>query len=150
MPAPRAVLDTNVLLSALLFRTGRLAALRRAWQSGRVIPLACRQTLDELTRCLAYRKFQLTESAIACALAELVPHVEVMGLRTDRVPAAAAALRCRDPKDQMFLDLAHQAQANCLVTGDDDLLSLRAATAAAGGFRILSPAEFLGELALEP
>lgn len=150
MPAPRAVLDTNVLLSALLFRTGRLAALRQAWQSGRVIPLACRQTLDELTRCLAYRKFRLTEADIARALVELVPYVEVIALPDSIQALRAPALHCRDPKDQMFLDLAHTAKADCIVTGDEDLLVLREAAAAASGLRILTAAEFLGTLAMTP
>ena len=36
---PRVVLDTNVVLSAILFKHGRLAALRQAWQAALCMPL---------------------------------------------------------------------------------------------------------------
>jgi predicted nucleic acid-binding protein len=50
---PRVVLDTNVVLSALLFRGGPTARLRDAWQNGRFVPLASTITADELVRVLA-------------------------------------------------------------------------------------------------
>lgn len=53
---PRVVLDTNCVVSALLFSRGRLAWLRRAWQSGRVVPLVSRGTATKLIRVLAYPK----------------------------------------------------------------------------------------------
>ncbi|MEO6623401.1 MAG: PIN domain-containing protein, partial [Nitrospirales bacterium] len=55
----RVVLDTNVVVSALLFRSGRLAWLREAWTSGRVVPVLGRETLAELMRVLAYPQFGL-------------------------------------------------------------------------------------------
>ena len=54
----RAVLDSNVVLSALVFGR-RLFWLRRAWASGAVTPIACRETVTELLRVLAYPKFRL-------------------------------------------------------------------------------------------
>ncbi|KAF0146134.1 MAG: hypothetical protein FD153_176 [Rhodospirillaceae bacterium] len=48
MTQPRLVLDTNVLLSALLFHAGSLAWLRHAWQSDVIRPLASRDTTAEL------------------------------------------------------------------------------------------------------
>jgi len=53
--AHRVVLDTNIVLSALLFNAGRLAWVRHAWQRQRVQPLVCRATVNELMRVLAYR-----------------------------------------------------------------------------------------------
>ena len=50
----RAVFDSNVVLSALVFGR-RLFWLRRAWASGAVTPIACRETVTELVRVLAYR-----------------------------------------------------------------------------------------------
>ena len=58
--ARRVVLDTNTVLSALLFVNGRLVPLRTAWQSSEVTPLLCAQTVEELLRVLAYPKFKLT------------------------------------------------------------------------------------------
>lgn len=51
---PRVVLDTNVVVSALLFGGGAAAAVRAAWQAGRIAPLASTATAGELVRVLAY------------------------------------------------------------------------------------------------
>jgi len=56
---PRAVLDTNPVLSALVFSTGNLVTLRREWQSRRFTPLVSKATAGELIRVLAYPKFRL-------------------------------------------------------------------------------------------
>ena len=56
----RVVLDTNVLLSALLFQAGIVSQLRVEWRSGIIRPLASRQTTAELIRVLGYPKFELT------------------------------------------------------------------------------------------
>lgn len=50
MSPPRLVLDTNVLLSALLFRSASMTWLRTAWQSESILPLASRDTVSELLR----------------------------------------------------------------------------------------------------
>ena len=50
--APRAVLDTNVVLSALLFPRGQLSWLRAAWQQGRLRPLVSKVTTEELMRAI--------------------------------------------------------------------------------------------------
>ena len=55
----RVVHDTNVAVSALLFRAGRLAWLRDAWAAGTVVPLVCRSTVAELEQVLFYPKFDL-------------------------------------------------------------------------------------------
>lgn len=116
----RVVLDTNVLVSALLFEGGRLAWIRQSWQSGRVKPVLAEPTARELLRVLAYPKFQLTPAEIEQLLAELLPWSE-----TWRQPLEASEYRCRDRKDQMFLDLALTASVEVLVSGDADLLALR-------------------------
>jgi predicted nucleic acid-binding protein len=64
---PRVVLDTNVVVSALVFGTGRLAEMRIAWQGERLLPLVSKATVEELLRVLAYPKFQLTRRCpVAC------------------------------------------------------------------------------------
>jgi predicted nucleic acid-binding protein len=49
------VIDTNLVLSALVFAQGRLTPLRQAWQAQRILPLVSRATTAELT----YPKFKL-------------------------------------------------------------------------------------------
>jgi len=116
----RVVLDTNILISALLFH-GRLSWLRDAWHRQQVRPLLCRATVRELLRVLAYPKFRLIEPEINALLAELLPATETIDLGRRR---GHGLPRCRDPHDQVFLVLAQVAEADALVTGDNDLLTL--------------------------
>ena len=58
----RVVLDTNVVLSALVFGGGFAGQARVAWQAGAIQPLASTATVQELVRVLAYPKFRLTQA----------------------------------------------------------------------------------------
>jgi len=121
MPSPRIVLDTNIVLSALVFGEGRLAWVRQAWQRGQLQPLVCRDTVGELLRVLAYPKFKLTAREQQELLGDFLPYAEAVTL-----PAPWPDLpACRDAKDQVFLALAHGAGADALVSGDADILALR-------------------------
>jgi putative PIN family toxin of toxin-antitoxin system len=119
--AHRVVLDTNIVLSALLFSAGRLAWVRHAWQRQQIQPLVCRATVSELLRVLAYPRFKLTEAEQKDLLADFLPYADVVDL-TDPWPDLPV---CRDEHDQVFLVLAHLGQADCLVTGDGDILAMR-------------------------
>lgn len=128
----RVVLDTNCLVSALLFG-GRLAWLRAAWQTGRLVPLLSRATTRELLRVLDYPKFALTAEEQEDLLADLLPFAETVAVPEPPPPTPAP----RDPSDRPFLELALAARADALVSGDADLRSLAGRVAVA----ILSPAE---------
>jgi len=73
----RVVFDTATVVSALLFEEGRLAWLRQHWQEGGCVPLISRTTAAELTRVLAYPKFQLTSDDRREILAGYLPYVSV-------------------------------------------------------------------------
>jgi len=118
----RIVLDTNTVLSALLFGAGRLAWVRRRWQRNQILPLVCRTTVSELLRVLAYPKFKLTPAEQKDLLADFLPYAEVVDL-PNPLPDLPV---CRDEHDQIFLVLAHVGKADYLVTGDTDLLAMRA------------------------
>jgi len=117
----RVVLDTNVVLSALLFSEGRLAWIRRAWQHAHIQPLVCKETVNELLRVLAYPKFKLTDAEQQNLLQDFLPYAEVVRL-SQPWPVLPA---CRDKKDQVFLVLAHEGRAQVLITGDHDILAMR-------------------------
>jgi len=117
----RVVLDTNAVLSALLFSAGRLAWMRHAWQRGQWQPLVCKETAAELLRVLAYPKFKLSPAERQELLADYLPYADAVTLPVPW-PALSA---CRDEKDQVFLVLAHVGRADALVTGDADLLAMR-------------------------
>ena len=116
----RVVLDTNIVLSALLFNAGRLAWMRQAWQLSEIRPLVCRASANELLRVLAYPKFRLRETEQKNLLADFLPYAEVVSL-PDPCPNLPL---CRDECDQVFLVLARVGKADFLVTRDADILEM--------------------------
>ncbi|MDO9067759.1 MAG: putative toxin-antitoxin system toxin component, PIN family [Deltaproteobacteria bacterium] len=115
----RVVLDTNVLVSALLFG-GRIGILRDWWKSGRIIPLISRETFAEFRKVLSYPKFKLSQGEIRAILNdEILPFVEPLDI-TKQVTGV-----CRDAHDDIFLSVAVCGGASHLITGDQDLLVLK-------------------------
>ena len=102
----RVVLDTNTVLSALLFERGRLAWIRELWTGAKILPLVCPATVRELIRALAYPKFKLSEGEIQVLLAAYLPFTEVVDLRDDTVVAVPL---CSDPDDQAILTLSERS-----------------------------------------
>jgi putative PIN family toxin of toxin-antitoxin system len=116
----RAVIDTNVVVSAFVFRAGALAWLREAIVNGALIPLVSDETLAEMVRVLAYPRFGLTVEDRENIIVHYMEHAEAI-----KQPRTRARLpQCRDPHDEMFIRLAYAAKADAIVTGDDDLLTL--------------------------
>ena len=119
MNSLRLVLDTNVMVSAVVFTAGSLSWLRVSWRSKAIIPLASRDTTNELLRVISYPKFDLTSDDIEHLLADYLPWCEPVTVsEPPRVP------ECRDPFDRPYLELALCGEADALVTGDRDLLAL--------------------------
>ncbi len=79
----RDVLETNNVLSALLFPDGRLTWMRTLWASGRINPLCSRKTATELVRVLAYPQFQLDENEIREVLDSYLLYVDVVDVPDD-------------------------------------------------------------------
>lgn len=132
----RAVLDTNVVISALLF-SGSPSQLVAAWQSSRLRPVVSAAILNEYIRVMAYPKFKLTNSEIRGLVEEeLLPFIE-----TVRVPSSVIP-KLRDPEDAKFITCATTAGVRWVVSGDDDLLSLHRVKSV----EIVSVATFLLEL----
>ena len=129
----RVVLDTNVLLSALLFRSGRMSWIAPLWACGRIVPLVSKVTAEEFIRVLDYPKFHLAPLEKQAILEAFLPYVEAVSVK-----GAAGCPPCRDPHDVPFLALARQGRAACLVTGDDDLLAVIGRTP----YAILTPEAF--------
>ena len=76
-PPPVVVLDTNLVLSALVFAGGRLLPLRVAWRSGRIVLLVPTATASELMRVLDYPKFKLSAQDRDELLADYLPHCRI-------------------------------------------------------------------------
>jgi putative PIN family toxin of toxin-antitoxin system len=130
----RVVLDTNVVLSALLF-SGATARLVGMWQSRQFELLVCASILKEYTRVLAYPKFQLDQKLIIDILHhDILPYVTPVS-----IPAHIPPVILEDPTDDIFLACAVSGTADALVSGDMHLLRL----GQYNGIPILDPSAFL-------
>lgn len=135
MIAPlRVVLDTNVVLSALVFGGGAAGRVRRAWQQGALLPLASTATVKELVRVLAYPKFCLSQAEQDELLADYLPYTKTV--RIPQPPPQVPA--CRDVLDAPFMHLAVAGRAHVLVSGDQDLLAIAAAFEQASACPVLT------------
>jgi putative PIN family toxin of toxin-antitoxin system len=115
----RVVLDTNVLISALLFK-GELSRIVGLWQKGKIIPVISKETFDELKTVLEYPKFSLSRAEIKSLIKhDILPFFEVVHV-SKHVKGA-----CRDPGDDKFISCAISASADWIVTGDKDLSDLK-------------------------
>jgi len=115
----KVVLDTNVLISGLLF-TGETSRVVRLWQDRRIIPVISRETFEELRSVLQYPKFALSRQEIRDIIEiEILPYFEVIDV-VRRVRNV-----CRDPEDDKFIACAISGGVDYLVTGDRDLADMK-------------------------
>lgn len=142
----RVVLDTSVVLSALVFGIGPAGRLRLAWQRRGFVALASRATVQELVRVLAYPKFRLTAQEQEELLADYLPYTEVVVIPS-QVPSVP---QCRDPLDAPFLHLAVAGGADLLVSGDRDLLAMAVEFNETSGCRIVGLDAFFSILTDAP
>jgi uncharacterized protein len=127
------VIDTNVLVSALLFGgvPGKLIPL---WREKTIRPKVSKEIIEEYIRVLAYPKFQLSKEEITFLLhSEILHHFEI--LRVKEGPT----LVVKDPSDDKFIRCAQAAGARVIISGDQHLLKL----SPYHQIRILSPSDFL-------
>jgi putative PIN family toxin of toxin-antitoxin system len=115
----RVVLDTNVLISCLLFK-GKLSRIVELWQKGKIVPIISKETFEELRIVLEYPKFSLSHVEIKSLIEhEILPYFEVVNV-SKHVKGA-----CRDPGDDKFISCAISANADGMVTGDKDLSDMK-------------------------
>jgi putative PIN family toxin of toxin-antitoxin system len=132
----RAVLDANVYIAAFITpggTPGRILELAQAGQFALVLSqVIVTQLEDVLARSRVRRYLRRSPEWIAELLAEL----RVQGLWAEPEPVQAVV---RDPDDDPILGTALAAQADYLVSGDEDLTSLRSFQ----GVQIVTPRRFL-------
>src|SRR4029453_18754516 len=113
----RYVLDTNTLVSAVLFEHSLPGqALRRALKRGEI--LVSPATLEELAEVLQREKFDRYVTA-----AEREEFLEAFVERATFIETTEEIRICRDAKDDKFLELAISGRAVYLISGDRDLRS---------------------------
>lgn len=117
----KVVLDTNVLISALLFRR-QLSWLAEAIEQGIVAPCFTVATLQEVARVLSYPKFQPKLRAVGLTALGIMATLLNVGIVTSEEPATL--LITADPADNMFLACAAALKPNYIVSGDRHLLDI--------------------------
>jgi uncharacterized protein len=129
----RVVLDTNVLISALLFRGG-LSKIVGLWQKGKIIPVISKETFSEFVTVLEYPKFSLTQEETDSIIKyEILPYFEIV-----EVVKGVKGI-CRDPEDDKFISCAISGSADYIVSGDKDLFDLKQYKS----IRIIKASDFL-------
>lgn len=151
----RVVFDTNVLLSLWVFDQSpggsRLAPLRQQIETGKLLVLSREDCLAEFRRVLAYPEFRLEPERQQDILQAYRAVLTWVSPAADpQVEPAYVLPRCRDRDDQKFLELARDAAADVLTTGDKALLKLAKRPVLAGRFRIITPDQLLLELPGSP
>ena len=140
-PAPPVVvLDTNVVLDWLLFRDAGLAKLADLLQAGRLHWHATASMRSELASVLPRRQF-LPWSPNCEHILSVFDRMAMVCEEPSSADGRSGRLRCRDPDDQKFIDLAVAIGAQWLLSKDRALLAL-AKPARAHGVQVLTPAQW--------
>jgi len=135
----RVVIDTNILLSGLIRPGGAPGAIVRALREGRLVPVLSRPMLEEIGAVLS-RPWLLVKYGLDAADLETV--LRFLVTRGELVEPRIEIRRCRDPRDDMFLEAAVSASADRLVTGDKDLLDMGSVE----GVPIVTPRQMADEV----
>jgi len=133
MRAERVVVDTNVLISAALRRHGAPRAAVEAIRAAGGSLLFSDETIEELRTCIQRPKFDRYVSREDRAL-----YVAQLEAVAEWVSIVGAKLGCRDPEDDKLLETALMGSASCIVTGDEDLLTM----SPFHGIPLVRPADF--------
>ena len=135
------VLDTNVMISALLFR-GESAAIHHSVIAGRIVPLVSSAILNEYVRVLSYPKFVLSDSEIRYLIDNEIGRW--FRMLTEKVPDDVWVPE--DPSDDHFVNAARVRPGTVLVSGDRHIIDLRESLPV----RVLTARELIEELRPSP
>lgn len=137
----RAVVDTNVLVSALISPHSVSAQVLNLWRDDAFLLLTSDPILTEVERVLTHPRLRHRYGLSVTVVSELMRGLHRFAFIVGQSPNTRDV--CRDPDDDKFLACAIGGEANYLVTGDDDLLALDRYE----GVHILNPAAFVEEIA---
>lgn len=134
----RVVLDTNVLISGLMYPDSTPGMIVRAWREARFELLLTVEQLTEIGRVLSYPKIR---KILKWDRATIENFLKQLYLRSELIDISGVAVSVpRDSGDNFILAALIVGEAECLVSGDTDLLSLR------DRYAVVTPAEFVRRL----
>lgn len=134
MRVERVVVDTNVLISAALRPKGPPRAVIDMVQTANGVLLFSNDSFHELQSRLLRARFDRYVSREGRVL-----YLVQIKAVSEWVSITGAKLGCRDPDDDKILETALMGDADCLVTGDQDLLEMSSFS----GIPIVNPVAFL-------
>jgi putative PIN family toxin of toxin-antitoxin system len=129
----RILLDTNIYVSAILFK-GKPRLVLQELVDERVLAFISNEILKELEDTLSKPKFKLNNDFVQIVLSEIRDITKLIS-----ISPLNSYLELRDRNDYHILEAAYSAKVDFLVTGDKDLLSLKNIP----DFKIVPPEEFL-------
>ena len=137
----RVVIDANVIISALLSRNGVPGKLLTLLIEEKHVFLISGKTMAELRRILNYPKIRKFSKLSDNEIEQFVSSIEILAEEVD-TSFIPSGLECRDPEDVEYLAVATLGHAECIVSGDKDLLTLDAVE----GIPVVAPAVMLERL----
>ena len=138
----RAVIDTNILIRAIIKPQGTVGPVVTALRSGLFQIVLSKPLLDELTANLILPRIRQKYSL---ADKDIIDYLTFLAVRAHLVEPKEVVSACRDPKDNMVLEAALAGDARFIVTGDEDLLVLNPFL----DIEIVTPSIFLGRFQVE-
>ena len=133
----RVVLDTNVLVSSMIASRGTIGRVLQLLRDDEFVAVYSKPMIHEVIEVLRrpriQEKYQIGSQEIYALLRLIV-------FRGSPVVPITKIYVCRDSKDNKFLEAAVDGEADCIVTGDMDLLTLHPFR----GIAILSPTDLIG------
>jgi len=134
----RVVLDTNVLVSGLMLPESVPGNIVAAWRGAQFELALSEPLLDEIGRVLSYPRIR---ARLGWGKDEIANFLLLLRFKADVVDITRGKGKVpRDPGDDPVLATLLASEADCLVSGDGDLLALR------DRYPILTPAEFARRL----
>ncbi len=135
----RVVVDTGILVSALIRPIGMIGDILHALRDGRFTAVYSTSMMLEVTDVLSRPKIQ---EKYHVQPDDITAMINLVRLRGELVIPKQTVTACRDPKDNKFLEAALAGEADSIVTGDNDLLVLHPFESVS----ILRPVELLAKL----
>jgi putative PIN family toxin of toxin-antitoxin system len=135
----RAVIDTNILVSAMIKPRGNIGLILQHLRVGKYTLIYSEPMLTEIVDVLNRPRIR---DKYGFKPGDIETFVALLILRGEVVVPKRRITVCRDPKDNMILEAAVDGDADKIVSGDNDLLSLKKFE----DIPILKPAHFVAEI----
>lgn len=132
----RVVIDTNVLVSGIIQKSGFPHAVVKSWENGNIICITSLPMIEEVTRVLNYPKIKNNYGLNADDISQTTLNLLKYSIVIDNPPAVDVVKE--DSQDNKVLSTAIEGKANYIVSGDSHLLNLKGYK----GIEIITPKRF--------